>query len=844
MIKECADQLLKKSFVKRNYTQTLKNEPIWFTKDIESGIKKRREFNRLARNAENDNIRDYWRNKYLTQKALVKDMVKEAISNYEMKLTNDIKQDKNGKKMWNHINKLRKKDDRKKEVLYDEQGQRVDCERQINQLITDFWTGIYQQHDTSISTIWNDATKISYRELVHRPSPNRIDYNNYDPVDRNVSEWLGNLFRRLAGRNMEEQGEEDGMIRGIGRMDEVVFTEEEVKKHLSSMKGNKQAGLDLIKPEIYKWLGDSQITVRNLTDGMNGVISNGTIPEHWKKSKTVLIPKKNKPNCTHLRPISLNDISYKLFMSLVKEKIYEHMKSQSCILEFQAGFTKNRRIEDNILILRYCVSESFRLKKSLYVAAIDFAKAFDSIDRLQIIKIMMKYRCNPLLIEAVAQVYSGDRTEIWFQNRRIGEMEVTSGIRQGCTCSPWLFVMVMKEIIEKLIDTKIGFRNEKCKIPILMFADDGLIIAQSKGHMKVLINTMNNIATEMGMRINRDKSVVLLFNSEERVIDIEGIKVEDTMKYLGVTVKNIKDCFKAHKEQKIKTSKLFSNMTYSVIQKSCNKLTIGKTYWDSVVMPAVMYGTVVVTWNVGELKELQREENKVWRFILGGPGHVSTAAMRGDMGAGTVRMRDMKAKLKYTRSVVREETGKLTKTVIEDMFERGTDKLVKVIRNYMSEINISNLNELKNLSEYELCKKIREFDENVWKNEMMQQSTMELYRQYKNNIRQEIFYDNTWDSVLLFRARSDSLNLGWRERFRGESCVCEMCDDQQNETLVHFIIYCAAYDGIRDLYEVQGKSLAEILLFVEGCNEQVSKKYLSAIWKKRNARLREIRNDL
>ena len=114
------------------------------------------------------------------------------------------------------------------------------------------------------------------------------------------------------------------MTKGIERMKDVVFTEGEVKKHLDDLRGNKKAGLDGIKPEVYKWLGDSQVSLSRITEAMNGVIANGRIPEHWKKSKTVLIPKKHKRKCTQLRPISLNDISYKIFMSLIKENIYEH----------------------------------------------------------------------------------------------------------------------------------------------------------------------------------------------------------------------------------------------------------------------------------------------------------------------------------------------------------------------------------------------------------------------------------------------------------------------------------------------------------------------------------------
>ena len=50
-------------------------------------------------------------------------------------------------------------------------------------------------------------------------------------------------------------------------------------------------------------------------------------------------------------------------------------------IEVQTGFTKNKRISDNLLVLDYCVIESFKRKKTLYLISIDFQKAFDSIKR-------------------------------------------------------------------------------------------------------------------------------------------------------------------------------------------------------------------------------------------------------------------------------------------------------------------------------------------------------------------------------------------------------------------------------------------------------------------------------
>lgn len=151
------------------------------------------------------------------------------------------------------------------------------------------------------------------------------------------------------------------------------------------------------------------------------------------------------------------------------------------------------------------------------------------------------------------------------------------------------------------------------------------------------------------MKINVSKSMTLVVNSNANLAYIENIAVVDSIKYLGIKISGDKDCFKKHKEEKILCSKGLSNLTYSVISNSCNKVMIGKTYWKSVALTSILYGTAVLTWNKNELVELQREENKVWRFILGAPGYVSIAALRGELGASNMVMRDMKTKLKYVK---------------------------------------------------------------------------------------------------------------------------------------------------------------------------------------------------
>ena len=61
----------------------------------------------------------------------------------------------------------------------------------------------------------------------------------------------------------------------------------------------------------------------------------------------------------------------------------------------------------------------------------------------------------------------------------------------------------------------------------------------------------------------------------------------------------------------------------------------------------------MIEWNRGELEELQRVENKVWRQILGAPSYVAVAALRGELGASNMIMRDMKTKLNMVDSAGR-----------------------------------------------------------------------------------------------------------------------------------------------------------------------------------------------
>ena len=129
LIKVKADNILKvERFRAENCAK--EKEPIWYNKDIEREMKKRREINRKRRNSKSQVEKDDLWVKYKEQKSKVQIMINKAITDHELKITGKIMSDPNrGKRIWKYIKMLKDQDEKHetKEIkIYDELGRILD----------------------------------------------------------------------------------------------------------------------------------------------------------------------------------------------------------------------------------------------------------------------------------------------------------------------------------------------------------------------------------------------------------------------------------------------------------------------------------------------------------------------------------------------------------------------------------------------------------------------------------------------------------------------------------------------------------------------------------------------
>ena len=83
---------------------------------------------------------------------------------------------------------------------------------------------------------------------------------------------------------------------------------DDVRRALGKVKKGKQPGPDKLKGEMYKRLKDNEKLVIHLTEAYNAVLEEGTVPEKWKRSRMVMIPKTRKLTAKEHRPIALTNV--------------------------------------------------------------------------------------------------------------------------------------------------------------------------------------------------------------------------------------------------------------------------------------------------------------------------------------------------------------------------------------------------------------------------------------------------------------------------------------------------------------------------------------------------------
>ena len=117
-------------------------------------------------------------------------------------------------------------------------------------------------------------------------------------------------------------------------------------------------------------------------------------------------------------------------------RLREHVDSR--LREEQAGFRKGRSCSGQIFTLRTIIEQSFEYQKPLIIDSIDFKKAFDSIHRESLWKILKLYGVPDKFINIFKTLYLNSSCCVKTSVGNTEMFDIKTGVRQGCILSSFL----------------------------------------------------------------------------------------------------------------------------------------------------------------------------------------------------------------------------------------------------------------------------------------------------------------------------------------------------------------------------------------------------------------------
>ena len=418
----------------------------------------------------------------------------------------------------------------------------------------------------------------------------------------------------------------------IDELDDAISMQEIIDV-IGKAKTGKACGVDMIPMEVLH--GENVILI--LYCIFNVCYQTGIFPSEWSKGIINPIPKSStvdSRNPLQYRGIMITSSVYKLFCSILNQRLCKWMDSNKILTDAQNGFRKSRSTVDQLCTLTSIIETRKSYRQSTFVAFVDFRKAYDVIDRGYLFYKLLSTGVSAKFVHILKKLYENCKScgymSDWFPVER--------GLKQGCVLSPAaIFNLFINDLALKFETINKGINIDGQYLNILLYADDLVLLADSEESLQVLLQHLHQWCLTWKIQVNCDKSNVVHFRTPKAPrtdftfrIGPDIIKIDRKYKYLGLvlnehldyneTVENVTQCANRAFGAVVAKSKHMGGLPFKVYVKLL----------DSMVWPVVEYAAAI--WGSKDYSCVNALHNRMCRYYLGVGIYTPNAAVRGDMG--------------------------------------------------------------------------------------------------------------------------------------------------------------------------------------------------------------------
>ena len=225
------------------------------------------------------------------------------------------------------------------------------------------------------------------------------------------------------------------------------FDSTELDIAISSLHNNKAIGLDDMPAEVLKLPAFRDLLLQYANEYLTGVV-----PIEVLKTRLCLVPKKGDLTLvSNYRGIAIISV----FLKLLNRLLLNRLRALDKLMRYnQNGFRPQRGTAEQGLAMKI-LSDAIDNGLDLSVAFVDFSKAFDSVTFAAVRAALEAFAVPPTMIAAIFNCYNAHQQSI----PEVGATwQVETGVLQGDTLAPFLFVLLLDCILEDSLDPTLGLR--------------------------------------------------------------------------------------------------------------------------------------------------------------------------------------------------------------------------------------------------------------------------------------------------------------------------------------------------------------------------------------------------
>ena len=414
------------------------------------------------------------------------------------------------------------------------------------------------------------------------------------------------------------------------------FTEKELKNALKNLKNNKSTGPDEICNEQIK---TSFPKMKHIYLKLfNIILETGCFPEMWAEGMIVPIFKnkgsKNDPN--NYRGITLLSCMSKFFNSVLNNRL--KAVAEKILSLIQAGFRPGFSTMDHAFTLLCIFALYERLQKNLFVAFIDYQKAFDTVWRAGLWLKLINEGVTGRFLDVIKDMYVKSKSCVLVNNKKSENFGSFAGVRQGEILSPLLFAFYINDLegflrgkgvssLRGLLITSgevTDFKEQDIilflDILTLFYADDTIIFSDTALGLQFALEELENYCKKWKLTVNEGKTKIMCitwgrYRNQKYEFFYNNQKLEcvDDFIYLGIcfTKKGLTNKAITNRETASKKA-MFSFMTKC--KQNHLPIEVQLDVFQKTVVPCMLYGGEL--WGFNKAECLEIIQKKILKYSL------------------------------------------------------------------------------------------------------------------------------------------------------------------------------------------------------------------------------------